>query len=87
MELEAALKRKATNRLEGWGWLVVHIIQSNLNGITDSIAIRNGRHVWIEWKREGGKPRELQLFRQKQLTDCGAEVFNIDNLDSLEQFK
>jgi hypothetical protein len=33
--LESEIKRKSKERLKQWGWLVVHIIQSNTNGIPD----------------------------------------------------
>lgn len=87
MALEAVLKKRATKLLELWGWYVVHIIQSNKNGINDTIAVRGGRHIWIEWKREGGRPRELQIFRHKELSAAGAESFVIDKIQDVEQFK
>ena len=85
--MESVLKRKATKRLESWGWLVVHYIQTSLNGWPDTQIMRNGVSVYIEWKDLGKNPRELQLFRHKQIREAGAQVFVIDKIEDIEKFK
>lgn len=72
--LESELKKKCRLLLEKAGWYVVHIIQSNKNGIPDTVAIRRGETIWIEFKRPGKSidKKRLQAYRQKELTLHGA---------------
>jgi hypothetical protein len=69
--LESVVKSKARADLQEAGWLVVHLMQTNHNGIPDTLALRNGTVVFIEFKREGEEPEALQLFRHKQLRAHG----------------
>lgn len=72
--LESELKKKCRLLLEKAGWYVVHIIQSNKNGIPDTVAIRRGETVWIEFKAPGKKidTEGLQAYRKKELQAHGA---------------
>lgn len=74
MTRESILKKNCKRRLEKAGWLVIHLIQTNCNGINDTLVIRAGRHVWIEFKRPGEEPRPLQDYRHDQLKKHGAET-------------
>lgn len=71
---EAQLKRTCTKRLTAAGWLVIHLIQTNCNGITDTLILRAGRYIWIEFKIPGAQPRQLQAYRIKKLNEQGAET-------------
>lgn len=71
---ESAVQRQIIVALQKAGWLVVKLIQTNLNGITDLLALRGARYVWIEVKREGGTVAPLQAFRHDELRKYGAEV-------------
>lgn len=85
--LESELKKKGSKLLESWGWMVIHLIQTNCNGITDTLCLRTGRAVFIEWKRPGQAPRELQLFRIRKLKEKGFQTFVITDLKQLEVLK
>jgi hypothetical protein len=85
--LESELKRKGTERLELWGWLVIHLIQTNANGIPDSLILRNGHIYFIEWKQPGQCPRELQQYRIRKLREQGFETLVITDLRQLEILK
>lgn len=85
--LESEIKRKGTQKLESWGWIVLHLIQTNLNGIQDSVIFRN-RVVWlIEWKQPGEKPRELQQYRIRKLREQGFETLVVTDLRQIEFLK
>lgn len=71
---ESILKKNCKRLLEKSGWLVIHLIQTNCNGINDTLVVRNGRHVWIEFKVPGKEPRPLQEYRHRQLKKHGAET-------------
>lgn len=85
--LESELKRRGTKLLESWGWMVIHLIQTNCNGIADTLCLRTGRAVFIEWKRPGQEPRELQLYRIRKLKEKGFQTLVITDLKQLEVLK
>lgn len=72
--LESQIQRKIIAWLEKDGWYVIKIIQCNKNGMTDLIALRDGMAVFIEVKRPGEKPEELQLYRHQELRKKGFKV-------------
>jgi hypothetical protein len=85
--LESEIKRKGTKKLESWGWIVLHLIQTNLNGIQDSIIFRAGKIWLIEWKQPGNQPRELQSYRIRKLKDQGFRTLVITELYQLDFLK
>jgi hypothetical protein len=85
--LESELKRKGTERLQGWDWLVIHLIQTNQNGIPDSLILRNKQCYFIEWKQPGHLPRELQAYRIRKLKEQGFQTLIITELYQLDFLK
>lgn len=81
---ESQIKRKGTKQLQDWGWIVLHIIQSNLNGIQDSIIFRAGVVWFIEWKVPGSRPRPLQSYRIEKLRQQGFQTLVITDVKQLE---
>lgn len=82
--LESELKRRGTKLLESWDWLVIHLIQTNQNGIPDTLILRAGIAVFIEWKRPGQRPRELQLYRIRKLQEKDFKTFVVTTLKDIE---
>lgn len=81
MELESKIQSSIISRLQREGWLVIKLIKTNTNGIPDLIVHRNGFTAYIEVKRPGQKPRDLQLYRMKQLRDHGIQCITVDNVE------
>lgn len=73
--------------LQDWGWIVLHLIQTNLNGSQDSIIFRAGIIWFIEWKQPGEKPRELQKYRIRKLREQGFETLVVTDLRQIEFLK
>lgn len=71
---ESAIQRKIILSLQKSNWIVVKIIQCQLNGFPDLICLKNSRTVFIEVKQPGKKPAELQEYRIKKLKEQGFEV-------------
>lgn len=71
---EAEVQKQLIKLLEGAGWLVVKIIQSNMNGWPDLQAHRNGQTVFIEVKADKGVLAPLQEYRHSKLRLQGFEV-------------
>ena len=77
--LESKLKSKVCNRLKKNGWMIIHLIQTNTNGIPDTLCLKNGESVFIEFKQKGEKPRKLQELRISQINNQGIKVIVVDD--------
>jgi Holliday junction resolvase len=84
---ESIVQSKIIDQLESWGWYVVKLIQTNTNGIPDLMAMRNGKVVMIEVKRQGEFPAPLQKFRMNQINEKGILAFWVDNVTEIEFLK
>ena len=73
--LENKIQKKIIDKLKKDGYFVIKIIRSNINGIPDICAIKNGKTIFIEVKTEQGKLSELQKIMIKKLKENGIEVF------------
>ena len=65
----------------------VKTIQLSENGWPDITGVipPHGKALWIEVKRPGEKPSELQRYRLKRLKKAGAVAFWTDNLDKVKR--
>lgn len=73
--LESAIQRKIIRRYEKAGYLVVKIELCNKSGFPDLMLLKDGKASFVEVKRPGQKPRPLQEYRLKELTDAGFDAF------------
>ncbi|MBN1837893.1 MAG: VRR-NUC domain-containing protein [Spirochaetales bacterium] len=85
---ETALKRACIAYLELQGWLTKPwfqqgIVPQNCRGMPDRIAIKNGRHVWLEFKAPGKDLRPDQRLRKAELEAAGAMVLVVHRLEDL----
>lgn len=85
--LESEIKRRGAELLESCGWMVLHLIQTNTNGIPDTLCMRAGRAIFIEWKQPGKKPEPLQLYRHQKLKEQGFTTLVVTDLKQLEGLK
>ncbi len=91
---ETALKKVcvAYLKLQGWisyPWFQQGMVPKNVRGMPDRVALKKGRHVWIEFKdpklrtRPNGGLRPDQVERIQELRDAGAEVLVVYALEDL----
>ena len=69
-QIQTKIKRKLIER----GWYVTKLIKTSTNGIPDLLAIKYGKAMFIEVKREGGKLSPIQELRIEELKSAGAIV-------------
>lgn len=67
--------------------MVIHLIQTNANGIPDTLILRNGKVVFIEFKQPGEKPEPLQLYRHRKLTEQGFKTLVVTDLKQLDPLR
>lgn len=86
--LESKIKTKCKEQLEKWGWMVIHLMQTNCNGIPDTLAIHKIKgFVFIEFKRPGNDPRKLQEYRILKLKEYGVKVITVRSITDLNILK
>jgi Holliday junction resolvase-like predicted endonuclease len=70
---ESAIKRQVRDYLEWHGWYVVRVQQGPLaqRGISDLIAVKNGRVIWVEVKTAAGKLSPAQRAFADNIRDHG----------------
>jgi hypothetical protein len=73
---EQRIQGKRIKQLESEGYYVIKLIKTNKNGIPDLIAVHpdgktDGKILFSEIKKEGGKLSELQKYRIKELEKHG----------------
>lgn len=78
--LESSIEGDACAYAKKRGWMVMKFVSPGRKGVPDRLFIRDGRHVFIEFKRGGGEAQEQQEKRHRQMREHGAEVYVVDNL-------
>ena len=67
---EAIFQAKIIKRFTKQGWLVVKLIQTNLNGIPDLLLMKKGElPFFIECKAATGRLAPLQAYRIKEIEE------------------
>lgn len=80
--LESALQADILDFAEIRGWWAIKVESRSKRGVPDVYALRRGRHVWIEVKRnEETEPFEQQLKRHREIRAQGGEVYVVGSLD------
>ena len=82
--LESEIQAKCVKYATEQGWIVLKVIASNMNGISDLILFKDNTTIFVEMKTPTGKVAPLQLYRQKQLQ---AQGFKYEIVRSLDEFK
>ena len=82
---ESSVQTSIIKYLKSEGWFVTKLVSTSTSGIPDLLAIRNGRTIFIEVKRIGGKTSSIQDYRIKELKSYGVEVFIFDNLQDAKR--
>lgn len=81
---ESIIQREIIRHLEGEGWFVLKLIQTNKNGIPDLLAIRQGVTIFVEVKRAGAKARPLQEYRIRQIQQQGIKAIVVHSVEELK---
>jgi hypothetical protein len=71
---EQQIQTKIKKKLQESGWYVTKLIKTSTNGIPDLLAIKHGKAMFIEVKRENGILSPLQELRRLELIEAGAIV-------------
>jgi len=83
-QLEKDIESECCDYAEATGWFTCKFVSPGTRGVPDRLFIRNGVHVFGEFKKPGEEPTAQQTLRHKKMRRHGAIVFWWDNYD---QFK
>lgn len=72
---ETVLEEDICAEAEAAGWFVRKVQWTGRRGAPDRVFIRNGRVVWIEFKRLGRKAQGLQDRELRRMKEVGAQIF------------
>lgn len=82
--MESKIQAKLIKQLEERGYYVIKLSVTNKPGIPDIVAIpRDCSALFIEIKQKGKKPRSLQQYRMKELSNHGIKTYIYDGTWSL----
>ena len=80
--LESALQSDILDFAEARGWWAIKVESRSRRGVMDLYALRRGRHIWIEVKRdEQTEPTEQQLKRHREVRAQGGEVYVVGSME------
>lgn len=77
---ESTLEKKSVAIAKSHGWLSYKFTSPQNSGVPDRLFIRNGKTIFVEFKRLGETPRPLQAKVISDMRSHGAVVHVIDNL-------
>ena len=83
---ERDIPRVCKDYLEIKGWFVFHLLQGLgcYPGLTDIVAIKDGRVLFIEYKKPSrGKQTEKQKIFQADIERAGGEYILVKSLEDL----
>lgn len=76
-DIEGPAKRHAKKR----GWMVVKLMRCDINAMPDSLFMRRGIVMFIEFKKLGEEPSPQQLKRHREIRAQGIAVHVCDTLE------
>jgi Holliday junction resolvase len=80
---ESQIQSKIIKHLEKNGYFVIKLMRTNINGVPDLLAIKDGTASFYEVKRENGVVSEMQKFRIKQLISFGCKAKVVKSIEDL----
>ena len=84
--LEIAIEGKVQDLAERRGWLVRKIKWLGRRGAPDRMYMKEGRVVFVEFKREKKVPTAQQNREHNRLRAAGCEVITIDSIEAGDDF-
>lgn len=79
--LEASIEGVVVARAEAAGWWQRKVSWLGRKGAPDRVFSKNGRTVWIEFKKKDKKARLLQELEHVEMRAAGMEVHLVDSIE------
>ena len=82
--LEKDLERQVVNYCKAKGVLTYKFTSPAHRGVPDRVMLANGRVLFLELKRPGGKPTALQLREMQKIEQAGCKASWADSLGAAQ---
>lgn len=79
MTTEAHIEKHVVYIAEKDGWFVRKLKWEGRVGAPDRLFIKDGRHVFMEFKAPGEEPGAIQRREHQRMGEHGAAVYVVDN--------
>lgn len=85
---ETGIRNVIKEWLQWHGWFTFYNLQSlgSLKGISDLTAIKDGRTLWLEIKKPGGRQSEHQKKFESAIKAHGGEYVLADSVEVVEKY-
>lgn len=81
---EKQVEQALIKAVKARGGICPKFVSPGLSGVPDRLVLMPNRKMgFVEVKAPGKKPRALQLYRMKQLTDLGFKCFVLDEVEQI----
>ena len=77
--MASKFQTKTIKEYESKGYIVVNLIKTNKNGITDLMCLKEGKSIFIECKEKNDTLKILQKFRIDELIKQGFKAFALQD--------
>lgn len=77
---EANIESPCVALAEEAGWWQRKVQWVGRKGAPDRVFIKDGRTVWVEFKKPDAEPELLQEIEHQEMLDHGGEVFVVDSV-------
>ena len=84
--LEKDVEARLRDRIKAAGGVSWKFVSPNNRGVSDRVALINGRTIYIEVKRDGGKMSALQKSFAEKITINGGEYALVEGMQGVDDF-
>jgi hypothetical protein len=72
---EKQIEKKVCDYAKSLGWLAFKFSSPSHRGVPDRIFLRDGRTVFIEFKKPNGRPSALQIITLEEIQRKGFDCY------------
>jgi Holliday junction resolvase len=81
--MASKFQTKTIKQYEAKGYLVVNLIKTNKNGITDLMCLKDGKAIFVECKEKNDTLKPLQKYRIDELIGKGFEAICLQDVKGI----
>ena len=84
--LEKDVEKRLVSRVRAAGGVSWKFVSPNNRGVSDRIVLIDGRTIYVEVKRDGGKMTPLQVQFMQKILDNGGEHALVEGMGGVDKF-
>lgn len=80
MTTERSIRNSINTYLKDQNWFVMPLSDKWFKGFPDLLCLKEGRVVFLEIKKVGGKVAPIQEYFRSKINSCGVEAYIVFSL-------